>query len=33
MPIKAEKLALYPDDWKRISLEAKERAAWACVQW
>lgn len=31
MPIKAEHLALYPDDWKAISHAAKERAAWACV--
>lgn len=30
MPIKAENLALYPADWKQISLEAKERAGWKC---
>lgn len=30
MPIKPENLALYPADWKQISLEAKERARWRC---
>lgn len=30
MPIKPENRALYPADWKRISLEAKERAGWKC---
>jgi len=30
MPIKPENLRRYPADWKAISLEAKERAAWGC---
>jgi len=30
MPIKTENRALYPSDWKAISLQAKERARWRC---
>lgn len=30
MPIKPENKALYPADWKAISLAAKERAGWRC---
>lgn len=30
MPIKPEKRSLYPKDWPRISLEARERARWRC---
>lgn len=30
MPIPPEKLALYPPDWKEISLAIRERAGWVC---
>lgn len=30
MPIRPENKALYPADWKAVSLAAKERAGWAC---
>jgi hypothetical protein len=32
MPIKPENRALYPADWNVISLAAKQRARWRCVQ-
>lgn len=30
MPIRAERRALYPSDWKAISLSIRERAGWCC---
>ena len=30
MPIRAERKALYPKDWKVISLAIRERAGWKC---
>lgn len=30
MPIRPERRALYPKDWKRISLSIRERAGWWC---
>ncbi len=30
MPIRAERKALYPADWKLISLAIRERAGWKC---
>lgn len=30
MPIRPENKALYPKDWKAISLEVRERAGWCC---
>ena len=30
MPIKSERKVLYPDNWKKISLNIKERAGWKC---
>ena len=31
MPIRPEMKALYPKDWKAISLEVREAAGWRCV--
>lgn len=30
MPIRPENKGRYPKDWRRISLEARERAGWQC---
>ena len=30
MPIRAERRALYPDNWKAVSLEVRKRAGWRC---
>lgn len=30
MPIRAERRALYPKDWRAISLAIRERAGWRC---
>ena len=30
MPIRAERRALYPKNWKTISLAIRERAGWRC---
>lgn len=30
MPIRPENLALYPVDWKKISLKRREEAGWRC---
>lgn len=30
MPISPERRALYPPDWKAISLEVREHAGWRC---